>query len=457
MEVDQVKETGSGSLAWSLDHLPNEILLKIFSSFNFWELIFYTKISPRWNKLCFYLVRDRVALELQPEMLVPPQEWTQNRRYRNVRFENALLPDFDSSCLQPLAEHVQRLKLTFLEADDGPLVEFLRPFVKLESLELKMGKMHPRKSRPRFLKACSGILPALRQLTIRCCYMKLMGLLAEVAPRLVSLDLELLIRLLPLFFECQFNALESLTLRLNMTGSNGKTITDTFPKEKLVQFLSQMKHVRKFAIFVEFFHPAFDVAAALTAIEELTLGGNFWVLPIKTIFKCLDQLPQLRTLNIAVDSFHWLELEKPLPHVTTLNITGSVRIHLPTLARTFPNLRSLAVILRDISTAAELNFALSAWENSMEELSMQISLEFVQKLIVLFSTLRKIRKIIFDFEDDYMDDIAFLSAIGGQDTLQELHIRRVRGSAWRDTVPELFDRWTSSCAVFVNGMRVGRS
>lgn len=392
----------SNSLLSCHQYFLSQILLEILRHLNFWELIFYTKISTRWNDLCFYLLRDRVTFALQSEMLVQPEVWTPNRCYRDVSFEDRFLPDFSSSCLQPLAEHVQKLALSFLEADDGSLVEFLRPFVKVETLVLKISRMHPRKSRPRFLQACSGILPKLRHLTIRCCYIKLMGLLAEVAPRLATLDLELVVRLMPTLFECQLNELESLTLRLNMTGANGKTITETFPKQKLVEFLGRMKHVRKFAIFVEFFHPAFEVAAALPSIEELTLAGNFWVLPIKTIFNCVYQLPQLRSLNIMVDSFHWLDLDKPLAHVTALKISGSVRIHLPTLARTFPNLKKLAVVLRDISTDAELNYALFAWKNSLEELEFQISLGFIQKTIALFTKLRKIRKMTFDFDDDYM-------------------------------------------------------
>ncbi|EDS26058.1 predicted protein [Culex quinquefasciatus] len=457
MEVDQAKETPSGAMVWSLDHLPNEILLKIFRNFSFWELIFYTTISPRWNELCFYLLRDRVTFQLQREMLIPPQFWTPDRCYRDVSYVTDFLPDGSSFYLQPFAEHVQKLDLTFYRADDGSLLEFLRSFGKVVTLALIVDRLQPRKPRPRFLEACAGILPEVRHLTIRCCYLKLLGLLAEVAPRLVTLDVELVVRVLPQFFECQLGALESLTLRLNMSGVDGRTIEDTFPKAALVQFLSQMRHVRKFGIFVDFFYPVFDVASALPSVEELTVSGKFSVMPVNKIFNCVHQMPLLRSLSINVESFHCLELDEPVPQVAALKVTGSIRIHLPTLARTFPNLRVLSVKLQDISTDAELSFALSRWENTLEELSIEIPLECVQKTAAIFNILRKIRKITFDFKDYYMDDIAFLSSIVSMETLQELHIRRVGGEAWRETVPELCERLRCppSCALFVDGYRVG--
>lgn len=371
----------------------------IFRKLNFRQLIRASAVNHRWNELIFYLLKDRVQLRVPPGTIRNrnTQEWTQNRTYKTALIFNASLSrDFNASVLEPIAEGVRVLKLHCLEANDGALLELLRLFKALETLLVKARNLQLIKAQSTFLRLCRGLLPNVCHLTIGCRHVRMMGLLKEVAPRLVTLDLELLPRLLIHFYSCRFDCLESLTLRIN---TNRATESTGF-----LGCLQQMKNLRKLGLFVNGNISGFRAAFTLTSVEELTLGGMFSGDGLSENFFDISKMTNLRALNIDVATGRLFNEGVSLPSLETLKIEGSIYIFVNILTEQFPNLKVLVLTTRNLDWI-EVQEITVAWQNSMEDLTIQID-QIDQSIASCFLVMQKLRilHLILDDESEVNDN-----------------------------------------------------
>lgn len=253
----------------SIEQLPNEILLTIFRNLRFKQLLNASAVCHHWNELVFFLLQNRVSLKFNlAEFWEDSEKWTPNRIYRKVTSVARYVPKgFDNSWYRPMAQNVKKLGCFFGEAHDGGLLEFLGPFEAVETLEIKMGRLQVRKTLQSFVRCSSGILPSIRHLDVRCGYVRMVDFLAQVAPRLVSLKLELLPRLVPKFMDCEFPLLESLELQFKY-GPRVHT-----PASAVTKFQSMIRNLRKLNLVVNEEYSLFGLAFGIPSIEDLTLNA----------------------------------------------------------------------------------------------------------------------------------------------------------------------------------------
>lgn len=336
----------------------------------------------------FYLLKDRVKLRIQGLQFSNTEEWAQNRKYAALTFDAVrfgLPKGFNARWLEPLTENVKHLRFYCKLANDGALLELLRPFGAVEELLVKADELDLSKALSSYLRLCRGLLPNLRRLTIGCRYVRMMGLLKEVAQRLVSLDLELLPRLLTKLYVCRFENLESLTLRFPQRQTNIPNMLS------FLRCLQEIKNLRKLGLFVNDCISVFRAAFALTSVDDLTLGGTFTVEHFSQIFDDIHRMTNLRSLSIFVITEQFLTVEAALPSLNSLCIGGTIKVNVSILTEKFPNLTLLMLTTRTFDWH-EVQEIANAWQSTMQHLAIEIR-ETDQSVIASILTMLKLRKL----------------------------------------------------------------
>ncbi|XP_038114723.1 uncharacterized protein LOC119768617 [Culex quinquefasciatus] len=443
MKVDQRKEIGGGDETF-IEHLPTEILLMIFRKLTFRQLVRASAVSHRWNELMFYLLKDRVKLRIQGLQFSNTEEWAQNRKYAALTFDAVrfgLPKGFNARWLEPLAENVKHLRFYCKLANDGALLELLRPFGAVEELLVKADELDLSKALSSYLRLCRGLLPNLRRLTIGCRYVRMMGLLKEVAPRLVSLDLELLPRLLTKLYVCRFENLESLTLRFPQRQTNIPNMLS------FLRCLQEIKDLRKLGLFVNDCISVFRAAFALTSVDDLTLGGTFTVEHFSQIFDDIHRMTNLRSLSIFVITKQFLTVEAALPSLDSLCIGGTIKVNVSILTEKFPNITLLMLTTRTFDWH-EVQEIANAWQSTMQHLAIEIR-ETDQSVIASILTMLKLRKLYLYLNEPSENHIAALIPVACMATLEELHILD-KDCKQDATLAELCN-CKRSCTIFIGG------
>lgn len=362
----------------------------IFRSLTFRQLVTASAVNHRWNELAFFLFQNRVSLQLGSWAFEGQREWT--RTYTALSLRASLPKGLDIFLVQPLADGAHTLDINIDNANDGTLLEFLRLFRGVETLLVKIDRIRLSKTKRAFLRKTPGFLPAVRHLTLRCRYVRMVGLLAEVAPRLVTLDLDLVPRLLPNFYECQFDCLQSLTLRFKLACVVASW--EIPEKQNLVERLRQLTSLRKLGLFVDSDINAFEVAFALPFIEELTLGGRFKGCRLAD-FRNLTQMTNLRSLSLAFEAERFSMYgvyTNPLPTVEVFRTNESTEFPLPAIIGKFPNLKVLSISTATLSDLAVQAMIGSTWQNTMEDLSIVIA-SIKPSVVASFVALQKLKKL----------------------------------------------------------------
>ncbi|KAL1398669.1 hypothetical protein pipiens_008774 [Culex pipiens pipiens] len=428
MDVDQEKESDAGVAdELSINDMPNEILLMIFRSLTFRQLVTASAVNHRWNELAFFLFQNRVSLQLGSWAFEGQREWT--RTYTALSLRASLPKGLDTFAVQPLADGAQTLDINIDNANDGTLLEFLRLFRGVETLLVNIDRIRLSKTKRAFLRKTPGFLPAVRHLTLRCRYVRMVGLLAEVAPRL-------------------FDCLQSLTLRFKLACVVASW--EIPEKQNLVERLRQLTSLRKLGLFADSDINAFEVAFALPFIEELTLGGRFKGCRLAD-FRNLTQMTSLRSLSLAFEAERFSMYgvyTNPLPTVEVFRTNESTEFPLPAIIGKFPNLKVLSISTATLSDLAVQAMVGSTWQNTMEDLSIVIA-SIKPSVVASFVALQKLKKLSVFCCDDAQDGLSAFNAIAEKETMKELHIQRLYGMQWWPSAAEL-GACNPGCAVYIN-------
>lgn len=456
MEVKEIQPVPTPAVvAPTMDDLPNEVLVHIFRPLPFDDRLRLSLVCKRWNQLIFNFLDADIYLCLCEDDRDVPAEGTlsEHRLYRQVKlcgttFEG--LEGVHEERIEALAAGARSLILEIREPMKEEFIEMMKKFSGLRSLTISCeefcddaGEGEGRGLLPNLERLAfeqlgrfrdtdpSGLLELfmrkkkIRHFVIRYAdrdFHKIVewtDLLNVLAPRLLSLNLNIQSFLMRYLCKMNFNALTILDLRVEFT-------VEGFTPEKLVKAIYRMANLEKLKII--FFTLIGDA-------QQLDLSG-VW------------QLTKLKQFDAQVDSLAFPQaVTEPLPALNQLSIKIEEATQLQTLHEIFPNLKILEIyspsFKRDLWTQL-----VTAWP-TLEHLTFRVGNQYLGvRMLKTLQKLPNLRRLslLGVYKQTSLSIVEPVLAIP---TLRELHLK----GAWKGSVPEQ----NRHCRVFVNDGFVARS
>lgn len=358
-----------------------QVLLRIFRKLEFSHLIWVSVVSSRWNRLIFQLLERRVWFRLTGNDGMASLSGHRTYKQVSLRERKLRVPKFSPGLLQALGCGAESLEIDCHVVHPELLLYVLQFFRSVVKLKLVVEVFHwSQIDAATFLEQARGILPEVRFLTMNAQFYKSVGLLAMMAPTLVTLDVRVREQLLAKFYECRFDNLEELTFRMSAMPLPFQP--SCFRAAELVDFLARQNNLRKLGLHVWADFVTWDFSK-LTGIEELTLDHDIFNI------SGLSQMTRLRSLSCKHIFVNCSNAE-PVPSLAKLELNSSSSIDAAQLARIFPNLMTLILAKLHLATP-EMEQIVRAWP-SLEELSFAMS-GFEATLLVPLQQFRKLRKL----------------------------------------------------------------
>ncbi|EDS44398.1 predicted protein [Culex quinquefasciatus] len=452
MEVKENQSVPISPVVPSIDDLPNEVLVMIFRLLPFADRLQVCIVCKRWNGLVFSFLDEHIFLCLsQEDRNVPEGALSEYRTYRQVKLCGSTfdgLEDVHGERIEALAAGARSLVLEIREPQKEEFIQLLRKFCHLRSLTMSCEEFYVVDEEDEG----RGLLPNLERLAfeqlgdfrdsdspdllklfmrnrtirhfvIRYCdpdfhkIVEWMDLLEALAPRLLSLSLNINCFLARYPCEMKFKALKVLYLRVQFS-------VEGFTADELTQAVYRMANLEDLTI----------VFFAMVGKHPLKLDG-VW------------QLTKLNKFIANVDSFVLPEIIQPMPHLETLSIKINDATELQKLKQLFPNLKALEI--QSIAFNRELWLPLvTAWP-TLENLNFRVGNQFLGvRMLKTLQSLSNLRKLALSGVYKAAN-LSILDPVLAIATLQELHAK----GTWKGSVSGL----NRFCRVFVNEKFVPRS